>query len=498
MNTTTYRNITILVLITLLIFYPLFLTHFGYSDEILQLWLNHHGPSFTMFTPQGRFLTDVITIISFKSIHSIDELNWLRLVSLLGWIVCLPLWYGIFNRVCRKESLSGLLPFLSVCYLITSPPFCVSVFWTSCMELFLANTAGLVAGYMVYAALIDPGVSVRRRGIILAAGCVAGLISLFTYQSGYPCFLLPFLLHFLSSRRITRLLAAGLLAYLLLYVVYYLLFRWQLHVLGISPDARTSLNSNIIAKLYFFLTRPLAGAFHFTWLADYTGKIGVAVSALLLMGFMGWNLRKTPSSSFRQRVVFVAGILLFFLLLYIPGLMARENYASNRTMFSLDMGVFAFAAVTLLQAIKQEWSRRIWVIGATVFFVACACYNLRIQFLKPIRTEYETVRKEMEAHYQPGVTTGISFIRPPDDLFQRMYHTTPSWDEFGRPSTYPEWVPVYFVRQVILEKTGNLSAANSVPVQVLQPGSVIPVDMASGKKNVVIDVQKLLLNKNIF
>jgi hypothetical protein len=40
-----------------------------------------------------------------------------------------------------------------------------------------------------------------------------------------------------------------------------------------------------------------------------------------------------------------------------------------------------------------------------------------------------------------------------------------SWDEFGVPSTYPDWVAEFFVKQVVFEITGNRAVAERMIIK---------------------------------
>ncbi len=107
-----YRNIGILIAIALLLFYPVFYVHYFYTDEVLQLWNYRKGSDFAMFVVQGRYITDILFRFLYSHIETIRQLNRLRIFSLIGWICCLPIWYTIIDKVCRKEGLSSLIPFL--------------------------------------------------------------------------------------------------------------------------------------------------------------------------------------------------------------------------------------------------------------------------------------------------------------------------------------------------------------------------------------------------
>jgi hypothetical protein len=58
----------------------------------------------------------------------------------------------------------------------------------------------------------------------------------------------------------------------------------------------------------------------------------------------------------------------------------------------------------------------------------------------------------------------VNFIQPTEDFFIRKYGITRSRDEFGVPSTFFEWVPPFFVKQVVFEKTGDRKLADSLVV----------------------------------
>ena len=77
-----YFKIGFLMLIPILVFSPVFYTHYFYTDEVLQLWLYRKGSDFAMFVPQGRLLTDQL----FRSLYShIDTIGQLRTLRLFPW-----------------------------------------------------------------------------------------------------------------------------------------------------------------------------------------------------------------------------------------------------------------------------------------------------------------------------------------------------------------------------------------------------------------------------
>lgn len=461
--------LTSVVGIALVIFYPLFYTHYFYTDEIVQLIHYRKGSNFHMFAQQGRYLTDIIFQSLFSAIDTIRQITWLRLFSLLGWIVCIPVWYTIFVRVCRKEELPSFLPFFAVLYLIVCPPFCVSVSWSSCLELFIANTTGLIAGYVLYSQIryvTVPGSA--REKIKLPAGAMAltllsGIISLFTYQNGFGCFLLPFLLHLIARKEWSRTISVAIGMYFLTYLVYYLLFRWQLQFWEIGVSTRTGLAPEPLSKILFFLGRPLATAFHFTWIVNEHSLAGKLIYALILGAWLLLILFILRPGTLFHRLRYLAGIFCFLVLAYLPSLAVKESYASNRTLLALDLAVFLLVFTTLLQVVRKERHRLIMTNLLGALLVASGWYNFRYQFLLPVKKEYDLVRNYIDVEYRPD-SKEVAFIRPPEDLFIRKYGVHVSWDEFGRPSSFPEWVPEPFIRQVVYEKTGSRAVADSLVI----------------------------------
>lgn len=457
-------RIGILVFIVLLLFYPLFYSDYIFTDEVVQLWAYKPGTGFNMFIPHGRYITDVLFNVLFSSITTIREVTYLRLFSMAGWLVCLPVWYFIFKRIMAREGLPSILAFFAIAYLVTMPPFTVSVQWASCLELFLANTLGLVAGYCVYAnlQLVQQRITIPAIYSLLAT--IAGVISLFTYQNGFGCFLLPFLVHVLVSGRLTRQWWVALGIYFFIYLVYFALLKVQLNMLAIPASDRTGLNTNIVGKLLYFLAKPLASAFHFTFIFKETSVTGHIVYGLLLIAWGIMMIWRQPRATLPGKAWLIASAMGICLLTYVPSLVVKENFASNRTSPALNMAIFLLVSVTVFQRIGNPVVRNRVVYLFTGLFVLNAWYNFNHLFLAPVKIEYEKVRAAIEQGYHPGIDT-VFFIRPPENLFEKEYGITRSWDEFGVPSTFFSWTPEFLVKQVVFEKTGNRPLAEALVIK---------------------------------
>jgi hypothetical protein len=455
-----YLRISLLVLVAVGIFYPLFYTEYAYTDEFVQLWLYKKGSNFQMFLTQGRYVTEKLFQWLFGNAKTIHDITTIRLFSFFGWLVCVPAWYFVIKKVTAKEKLPELLVFFSILYLICSPPFSIYVQWASCHEHFIANTSGLLSGYILYSSARYENNKPAIPFLALAASIILGVISLLTYQNGFGSFFLPFVIHLAAKPKNMRLilLAAGVC--ILTYIIYYFLFKSILKINHLEAVGRTNLSIDLFPKIRFFFGRALAIPFHFNYLFNEKDLVGAFAYLAILFTWIAFDLRisRLSLANYLKPFAITICILVF---IYLPSLIVKENYASNRTLFALNLAVFFLVANTLLTAIKKYRVRLATIIVLSSVFVANAYYNFSRQFLKPVKNEYRSVRAFIEANYHHGIDT-IYFIQPHEDFFVRKYKITRSWDEFGVPSTFFNWVPEFFVKQVIFEKTGNRQVAEQM------------------------------------
>jgi len=447
-----------------IIFYPIFYSEYLYTDEAVQLWLSDKGLNFGTSVPQGRYITYKLFEWLFKSINTVHGVIYPRLFSLFGWILCLPVWYFIINKVVIKNGLPKSLAFLSLIYVISMPPFALYVGWAACLELFIACTSGLIAGYALHTGIRYDGKTVHVSTSAIALSIIFGIISLFTYQNGFGCFFIPFFIHFISTKKITKNTYIGIGISLLIHVAYFLLFRYTLRINAMEASYRSSLSSNPIAKLLFLFTQPLAGAFHFTFLFNEKSIVGFAVYFLLASGWLIINLTRQKSKPWSEKLSYLSGLIIFFIVIYLPSLVVKENYASGRTLFALNLAIFFLIAETVFHLIKKHKTRYMVTSLISILFLVNAWYNYHKQFFEPLTAEYNLLRDIIARDYKPGINI-IYFIRPEENTFEKKYGIVRSWDEFGVASTAKPWVPEPLIKQLIFEKTGDHQIAEKVIVK---------------------------------
>lgn len=458
--------IAFLYLVVLLIFFPLFYTEYVYTDEAIQLWNYRPGSGFNMFAIQGRWVTEQLIGRSFDAANSIGDITYIRIFSLAMWLVLIPVWYIVTKRVTANGAGYEYLPLFTCLYLVTSLPFAISIQWASCLELPIANTAGLVSGAILYLAIRDKDKWLQVPVGPALGAIVAGFISLSAYQSSFACFLIPFLFHYISAytTQKDKVLIKGLAFCFFMYAFYFLVFKLYLAINHIPGDARTGISFNVFRKLAFFIARPLKKAFEFNVIVDIDNNLS-RIACVLLFG--GWVLLAFNRFGKKNRigaVKYLAAALLIFLVSYTPSLLVKENYASNRTLFAIDMCVWVVCAEMVLYVLKKETLRKAAGYGVSIFLVVCSWYNFNRQFLMPIREEYNDVKNYVFQHYNSNITT-VYFIQPSEDAFQKKYHLQSSMDEYGVPSTFFTWVPEPFIRLLVLEKTGSREIAGNLSIK---------------------------------
>lgn len=479
-------QLLILFLATLIIYYPVFYEEYAYRDDFIGLWEWGSGrPESTNTLLQfGRNITAVLGKWLFGSAIITKHLNLIRIFSLCGWLLCIPVWYYVIKKVLYKEDLSPALCFFSVLYLICTPSFAVSVGWTACFEMFIANTAGIVSGYFFYKS-IKKNSSVRQSLSYAFFSIISGLLSLFTYQNGFGFFLLPFLLHFLHAKKITKELLTGMIACAVIYVIYFLLYRYSIYANNLVVSERTLIDINVGRKFIYFLARPLGSSFRFTYLFNETNVMGYVVSAALGGLWFFFAYRRLSEITIGNKIKYFA--VLFFLLgfIFVPALITADYFASSRILFALKIAVFFLTMETLLAVIHTERARAVTVFSISIFFVVNAWYNFNRQFLYPAKQEYVALKTFFEEKYTSNQDT-IYFLQTPQDFFEEKYNITRSWDEFAEPSSFPYWMVSFIVKQLVFEKTGDRSLSERLVIK------------NSADKKVLLESVDLFAPRNFF
>lgn len=458
----------ILWLIVLFTFLPLFYSDYIFMDEALELWQYNSIPGLQMFTDDGRWLAEQMHSWLFKTTDTIHGVTWFRLISLFGWLLCLPVWYAVIKRLVNKVPAYEYLPFFICLYLVTSVPFLVSVQWATCMQFFLSNTAALLSGAIALNSIQfqDNKLKVRVPGVLASTGL--GLISLFLYQGSFACYLIPFLIYFINpfNQKKDITLVLGLAFHLCVCAVYFVLYKTTLSIFysNIVEPARNSLYINPVEKLKWFLARPLERSFRFTLLTNEDSPVSKVYYPIMLLVLVVLALMRFRIEKWKLAVKYLAGIGGIFILSYLPPLLIKESFASNRTLMALNLCVFIVCLEMALWYIKNKRVLQVAGIAMICFFTLCARYNFQQVFLRPLVQETAVLKAYFKQHFNSSIHS-IYFIRPSEDFMAEKYKVNRSMDELGVSSSCWEWVPESLSKQLIYEATGNRQQAKAVTVK---------------------------------
>lgn len=454
-------------LCALLIFLPLFYSDYIFMDEAREIWGYNAIPGFYLFVEEGRWLAGVMHKWLFNRIDTIHQISWLRSFSLFGWLVCLPVWYAIVKREVANVKRYDYLPFFTCLYLITSLPFLVSVQWATCLQFFIADTASILAGAMVLDSIRSGDNKLRMALKAVLLPLLLGLTALFLYQGAWACFLVPFLLHFINPMNFKkeRVLIGGLLVHFFVYAAYYLAYKVSFHFfIDIVPASRNTLDLHPLQKMAFFLARPLERSFRFTLLTDEDSTLSKLYYPAMLLSLAIAAFVRFGRPKWLKAAKYLAVIGFIFVVSYLPGLVIKENYASNRTLMALNLCVFIVCFEMALYFIKNKLVLQVAGAAVLLFFVSCARYNFRDAFLRPQVNETAALKNYIGQHFNNDIHT-VYFIRPSEDLVAEKYHVNRSMDEIGVPSSCWPWVPEPLVKQLIYETTGNRQLAAGIVVK---------------------------------
>ncbi len=480
------------------VYFRIFYTDYAYLDEIHQLWHNNDDSNFIMFHSQGRWLTGLLFRKLFSSISTIEQIKFLRWFSFLGWLIAAFTWTIVFKKWGKLMGLARELWLLSIVYIICCISVCIYIGWASCMEVFLAAIFGLLSTHILFINLFNQQGEIQLTNKVIAGVLVFGVVSLFFYQPAFGIFLVPFLLRYIRAGKVRpdRILVIAIGFYFATYIIYYLFFKYVLRDYHLEASARAQIHFNILKKISFFFSGPFPQGFSMN-LLFYAGSIfsQVFYPAVFLLWLIV-SFKRYRQKSIVDFILFVAFIFFMLVLIYLPSMIAVENFPSYRTLFVFNLTVFILVVDSLLYLIKSEGARKIFAALGVAWLLLTGFYAFNFQYIIPLKKEYEVLRRFFENHYKPSMTT-IYFIRADKFLFSPQFHTKVYRDEFGAPSTYRDWVPEPMVRQMIFELTGQRAAAEKTVVKQFE--NKLAFDRSAMSLNdtssLVIDMNLLFVGK---
>ena len=443
-----------------------------------------------MFHTQGRWLTGLLFQKLFSSISNIEQLKLFRIFSVIGWMMTTVTWSAIFKKWVEWLNMSKQTWGLGSLYFVCSISVCIYIGWASCMEIFLAVLAALLSGHLFFKNLYDrKGANLRRSIIFLSL--VLGIVSLFIYQSAFGIFLLPFFLHYVRVKRAKpdKKLLVGIAFYFLTYVVYYFLFKYSLSAYHLEAAERTQVHFDLLKKISFFFAGPFPQGFSMNLLFLARSVFSQIFYVLIFVGWVLVVFKSNKDNSVAANLGFIVFILVLLALIYLPVMIAAENFPSYRTLFPFNLAVFVMVADNLLQIFRNEKIKKLFAWGMATWLLLTAIYTFNFQYINPLKKEYKVLRDFFEVNYTPAIRS-VYFIRANKFLFNAEFRTNVYRDEFGAPSTYRDWVPEPMVKQLIFELTKNRKIGEGTSVIQFETAELFK------QANVPMDDTALLIDMN--
>lgn len=446
-----------------LIYFQVFYTDYAYLDEIYALWHNNDKTNYSV--TQGRWLSGLIFQKFYSSISTIGQLKSLRLVSLTGWVITAYIWAYLFKKWAKLLELSNETWLIGSLYVVCSISVCIYIGWAACMQIFFGVLAALVGSHIFFQNIYSQQKEIHLGNRIIATSLLLGIISLFFYQNTFGIFLIPFFLHYVRGKKpkVTRVVVIGIVFYLLTYVFYYLLFRYSLKAYHLPADNRTEINFHFLKKVSFFFSGPFPQGFSMNLLFLARSIFSQIFYVLIFIAWLAFVFKRNKQNTIIGNLIFIGVILFFLALIYLPSMIATENFPPYRTLFAFNLAVFILVIDSLMFLFQKKRQRKIVVRVVSLWLILTAFYTFNFQFVNPLKKEYKVLKNFVDGHYKDNLTQ-VYFVRADKFLFSSEFHTRVYRDELGAPSTYRDWVPEAITKQLIFEITKNRRAAENVTV----------------------------------
>ena len=480
----------ILVIVPFVVFCPAILREYGMRDDyaLIREAKEEPGKIVRFITAQGRPLFGAMLESSFSRIDSVEELKYLRLISvgllaLLGVI----LWRHLDTNGWPQWDALALA--LAITLL---PAAQIMVGWALLWPL-ICSLILSVAGFLAVETELAKGGLKRGMGIV--GGIIIYMLATLIYQPN-AMFAVVMIAATVLPRVRTRTrselkrwfgwhLAILFVALLFSFLFLKLIFSGG----GVQESSRIVFESHFFSKLVFLFSHPLPNALALYVLrCDFhTGAIFFWLTVVGVVAFFSWivpNEQENDGGSERLKWWLCLAVLPWVALAI--SIIAAEHSTGYRTLFPLSglVVVIVFACLRHLPLDPEIEPRiRYVAMGAIVLFAAIlAGWNTSELIAKPQAREWNIIReavlkasfKEMTRFYliEPGI----------EDRSTNLMHS----DEFGSMSTDSDWVPQEMFKAVL-----RIRFPKGVPKGYKYELTRGKAEPAPGTYDVLIDMREL-------
>lgn len=436
-----------LFVLLLLVYLPILLP-FGFGDDYNFIWNSKVEKNFVnQFLVLGRPVQALFNYLFYKSFTFVWQLVFLRLIGLTFF-----LWFAnmLYNEL--KQYLPAEKAFAFTFLLGTALSFSVLNLWAATFYAPISLLFSLAAGKRIQK-IISSGSSIATLnvGIKLLLPIALGILSLMMYQPTYTAILIPLFL-FVYHSKFENISVKNVVViigiHFIIYIIYFVLFKLSVFALSVEAE-RAEFASDIYAKLHFFLTSASPKIFdlHFIFVST-TWKFVIRGISVLLFAIGLFPLVK--GRKLKEIFLYSLFISSMIILLYLPNLLARENWASYRTLAPLTFFVYfiaysGFVNIPLLKVIKKY----IYIILLVVFGTSSICNNY--MFARVQGQEFNEIKLQATALLSQSADSVI--FQPIPYYHYQSTGIFPQYiaDEFVVPSSAFEWSEDEILKQAIFE-----------------------------------------------
>ena len=230
----------------------------------------------------------------------------------------------------------------------------------------------------------------KKRFILVSfvlTSILLGIITLFIYQTAYGMSLIPFLLHYFHRKSAKPdcvfLLGVGL--HLLTYGIYYILFKESLEAYNLEASTRTAINLNILSKVSFFFAGPLPQGFSLNLLFSARSVFSQVFYPLVIIIWIFSIFKRNKENSIAGNLLFIAVILITLAIIYLPLMIATEDFPSYRTLLAFNLAVFLIVAESILFLIPANKARNRFALVAILCLIVTGIYTFNLQYVNPLK-----------------------------------------------------------------------------------------------------------------
>jgi hypothetical protein len=481
----------VLVLVPFVVYVPAISQTYGWRDDYVHLRQAHEEPGkmVRFGASHGRPLHGVLLEMSFGRLESIDDLVWLRLVS-----VTLLVGLGIALWRCVERAGWPALDAVALGLAVTLLPAAqVCATWAVCWTLVLSLILAVAGFSAIEVGLETGGV---RRVIGMIGGVFLYMLTSLIYQSNALFAVVPMAATALSCA--TRRTRAGLLCWFAAHLAVlfislglsYLLLK-LLFAGGIFPESsRLQLEGHPLTKLGWFFWKPLPNALALYALRDAfnTGMVFFWAAVALVVAFLAWIICSRPvmdGGCARLAWWLCLGVLPW--VAHSVSLVAAERSIGYRTLYALS-GLVLVVVFTALRRLPIAEKQQLWmrynVLAALLLTAAgLAAYQSYTLIAQPQTREWHLVRSAV-LQARLSDTTRIYVIESAvtDRSTARVYS-----DEFGSLSSNSYWVPRDMVKAALRERF-PAGLPNGRRIDIVVQGKKPPVD---GAADIVINMRQM-------